>query len=80
DNRLYMHEKGLLYSSSMPTIYYKQGIKSYITIGYKPTANWRLEGKYSLTWIGNNDHLGSGQDQIISNTKNEVRLQFIYQF
>jgi hypothetical protein len=80
DNRLYMHEKGLLYSSSMPTIYYKQGIKSYITIGYKPTANWRLEGKYSLTWIGNDNHLGSGQDQIMSNTKSEVRLQVIYQF
>lgn len=80
DNRLYIYEKGPLYSQSMPTMYYKQGIKSYITIGYKPTTNWRIEGKYSLTWIQNDDHLGSGQDQIMGNTKNEVRLQVIYQF
>jgi hypothetical protein len=80
DNRLYVHEKGPLYSQSMPTMYYKQGIKSYIAMGYKPTTNWRIEGKYSLTWIQNDDHLGSGQDQVMGNTKNELRLQVIYQF
>ncbi len=80
DNRLYMHEKGPLHSQSMPAMYYKQGIKSYVTIGYKPHTNWRIEGKYNLTWIQNDDHLGSGQDQIMGHTKNEVRLQVIYQF
>lgn len=80
DNRLYMHEKGPLYSQSMPAMYYKQGIKGYIVIGYKPHSSWRIEGKYSLTWLWNDDHLGSGQEQIWGTTKNEIRLQFIYQF
>lgn len=80
DNRLYMHEKGPLHGYSMPTMYYKQGIKSYVTIGYKPNVNWRIEGKYSFTWIRHDDHLGSGQEQIMGNTKNEVSLQVVYQF
>jgi hypothetical protein len=80
DNQLYMYEKGPLYSESMPTMYYKKGSRSYIAITYKPTRNWRIEGKYSFTWIQNDDHLGSGHDQIAGNTKNEARLQVIYQF
>lgn len=80
ENRLYVHEKEPLYNNAMGTMYYMKGIKSYLMIGYKPTANWRIEGKYSIGWYPDEDHLGSGNDIIEGNIKNEFKLQLIYKF
>ena len=78
--RLYMYEKGPLYSESRPSMYYNKGIKPGIAIAYKPTTNWRLEGKYSCMWIWNQDHIGSGNDMIMSNVKHSLQFQLIYSF
>ena len=80
NTRLYMYEKGPLYSESRPSMYDKKGIKPGIAICYKPTAHWRLEGKYSCMWILNNDHIGSANDMIMSNVQQIIRLQLIYAF
>lgn len=78
--RLYMYEKGPLYSGSRPIPYYKKGIKPGIVICYKPSAHCRLEGKYSCMWILNDDKIGSGNDLIMSNVQHSLHLQLIYAF
>jgi len=75
-----MYEKGPLYSGSRPIPYYKKGIKPGIVICYKPSAHWRLEGKYSCMWILNDDKIGSSNDMIMSNVQHSLHLQLIYAF
>ena len=65
----------------MPTMMVsKKGMITYLMVVYKPTANWRIEGKYKISWYPDAEQLGSGQDTIEGNTKNEVKLQLIYKF
>ncbi|OJW72143.1 MAG: hypothetical protein BGO68_04600 [Candidatus Amoebophilus sp. 36-38] len=81
DNKLYLYEKAPLYNKPMPTMMIsKRGITTYLMVVYKPTTNWRIEGKYKISWYPDEDQLGSGQDTIDGNTKNEVKLQLIYKF
>ena len=78
DNRLYFYEKSTLYSPPIPILYYKQGIKTYLLLSYKPTSRWRLEGRYSLIWLMNEDRINTGNERIMGSTKNEINLQMIY--
>jgi hypothetical protein len=77
-NGLYFHEQALLYSKPMPALYYKQGIKTYFLVGYRPTTRWQLEGRYSLTWLVGEDRIGAGHESIEGSTKNEIAFQLIY--
>ncbi|ACP20862.1 hypothetical protein Aasi_1497 [Candidatus Amoebophilus asiaticus 5a2] len=79
DNRLYLHEKSSLHSKAIPSVN-KKGIKYYMLVTYKPTPNWRIEAKYSITWHLEETSIGSGQEEIDGNTKNTVSLQLIYRF
>jgi hypothetical protein len=80
NNKLYIYEKATLYNKSMPIMYYRKGIKVYMMVGYKPAINWRIEAKYNVSWYPEEDHIGSGNEKVQGNIKNEVKLQLIYNF
>ena len=80
DNRLYIYEKAALYNKSMPSMYHKKVLKTYFLICYRPTANLRIESKYSISWYPTEESIGSGQEKIIGNIRNLISLQVIHKF
>ena len=80
ENGLFFYEKDVMFGRSMPSLYYKKGMKYSIVIGYKPTSSWRLELVYALTWYMDGTHRDYGTKKMEGNTKNELRLQTIYKF
>ena len=79
DNRQYVYENDAWSSYSLPA-YAGVGVRNYALIEYKIHNNLTLWLRYARTRLLNANQIGSGQDVIEGNTKNDVKLQTRFRF
>ena len=79
-NRLYFYEPNVLYTGFKFRPYQGRGMHYRLLVCYQPTAAFRLELKYALTYRMDQDRIGSGQETIRGNAQNGVTLQAIFKF
>ncbi len=72
--RFYTFENDVLYSYSIPSFYGK-GTRFYINLRYRGIRNVTLEARYAQTYFSDREIIGSGLDQINSNTRTEIKVQ-----
>jgi len=73
ENRIYMYEKDILYTFSIPALYGK-GSRYYLNINYKWGKNLSLYLKIGQTAYVNKEIIGSGLEEIEGNRKTDVRV------
>ena len=78
-SRIYSYENDLLYSFSLPAMYYK-GTRTYLMLKYSVKKRIDLWLKYAITNYNNKDIIGSGLDEIKDNKKQEVKVQLRMRF
>lgn len=74
DSRLYAFESNALYVFSVPAYFY-QGTRAYLMIRWSFLRKFDFWARYAVNIYSNKSTLGSGAEQINSNTKSEVTLQ-----
>lgn len=78
-SRIYTYENDLLYSYSIPPLYYR-GVRTYIMMKYSVSKGIDLWLKYGRTTYSNRDSIGSGLNEINGNTKSEIKFQLRMRF
>ena len=73
-NRQYVYEKDLLYAFSIPS-YSGKGTRFYVVIRYKFNRHFQIESKYAITSYRDRNVISSGNEQIIGNSRQDVKLQ-----
>ncbi len=79
DNRLYIYENDVWLSFSLPA-YDGSGVRNYALMEYTIHKQLTLWVRYARTRITNADVIGTGQDAIEGNTKNDVKFQVRMKF
>ena len=79
DSRLYAYENDVLYSFSIP-VFYDRGFRYYLNFNYGITRSITCWLRWAQTVYKNKATIGSGLDEIESNKKTEIKLQFQFQF
>ncbi len=79
DTRLYVYEKDVLYSFSIPA-YYGKGVRSYLLLNYQLTKKLDCWFRIAQTTYRNQDQISSGSEQIIGNTDTDIKLQLRIKF
>lgn len=74
DNRLYVYEKDVWLAFSLPA-YFGQGIRNYVMVQYKVSSKIDLWLRWARTHYTNQDAIGSSNETINGNIKNDVKLQ-----
>jgi Helix-hairpin-helix motif len=74
DNRLYVYEKDVWLAFSLPA-YFGQGIRNYVMVQYKVSSKVDLWLRWAQTHYTNQDTIGTGNETITGNIKNDVKLQ-----
>jgi hypothetical protein len=74
DNRQYAYEQDVWLAYSLPS-YYGTGIRNFILLEYNLGKKITLWLRYARTRYSNVDSIGSGQDQIDGNSKNDIKFQ-----
>jgi hypothetical protein len=74
NSRFYILEKDVLYSLSAPA-YFGQGARQYILIKYRPLRSLSIWFKWARTIRTDVTELGSGNEQIAGNRRNDLRFQ-----
>lgn len=78
-SRLYMYEKGMLYSFSFPSFYY-QGMRLAAVLRCDVNKHLTLIAKYGHTCYFDQESIGSSQQKIEGNLKQDVQLQLRMKF
>lgn len=78
-SRLYMYEKGMLYSFSFPSFYY-QGMRLAVVLRYDMNKWFTLIAKYGHTCYFDQESIGSSQQKIEGNLKRDIQLQLRIKF
>ncbi len=78
-SRIYSYENDLLYSYSIPPLYYR-GMRTYIMLKYSVSRGIDLWLKYGNTTYTNRDYISSGLSRINGNTRSEIKLQLRVKF
>ncbi len=78
-SRIYAYENDLLYSYSIPPMYY-QGVRTYIMVKYSVSQGIDLWLKYGRTTYSDRDTIGTGLNEINGNTKSEIKVQLRMRF
>ncbi len=76
DERIYAFESDMLYAFSVPAYYYK-GSKIYLMARYNVGQHISCWARISHIWLANDQHFGSGLEEIEGNQKTEVKFQFV---
>lgn len=74
DERIYMYEPNLLYAMSFPMCYYR-GVNEVGMMSYELSECIQFSCKYKLTAYLNRTTIGSAQQQIHSNVKQDLSFQ-----
>lgn len=74
DNRQYVYEKDAWSAYSLPA-YSGMGVRNYALIEYKIHKHLTIWLRYARTRLSGEVEIGSGQDLIAGNTKNDVKFQ-----
>lgn len=76
---IYAYENDLLYNFYVP-VYYHTGWRYYLNLRYGGIRNLTFEGRYAMTYLADQDTIGSGNDLINGNKRTEIKLQVRYKF
>lgn len=79
DTRLYVYEKDVLYSFSIPA-YYGQGVRTYILFNYQITKKIDVWFRIAQTNLRNQNVISSGGEQILGNTDTDIKAQIRLKF
>lgn len=79
NSRLYAYENDVLYYFSIPA-YYNRGTRMYLTARYKITRGVDLWLRYSQWFYNDVESISSGNTEILSNRKSEVRALLVFKF
>jgi hypothetical protein len=79
DNRQYVYENDAWLAYSLPA-YAGVGVRNYALFEYKVHKQLTVWLRYARTRLSNGDEIGSGQDVIEGNTKNDVKFQVRFNF
>ncbi len=74
DNRHYVYERDTWSSFAMPA-YAGVGVRNYVLIEYKAAKSLTLWIRFARTRMLSGEEIGSGEDTINGNTRNDVKLQ-----
>jgi len=78
-SRIYTYENDLLYSYSIPPLYYR-GVRTYIMLKYTVSRGIDLWLKYGRITYSNRDFISSGLSEISGNTRSEIKFQLRVRF
>src|SRR5690606_39299600 len=79
DNRQYVYERDAWSSYSLPA-YSGVGVRNYALIEYTLSKRVTIWLRYARTRMSSIAEIGSGQDTIEGNTKNDVKFQACLKF
>ena len=79
DTRIYAYEDDILYTFSIPGMYYK-GSRMYLLLKYNVTRFATIEFKIAQTYYRNKAEVGSGLTLIDGNHKTDVKAQVQFKF
>lgn len=79
DSRIYIYEKGLLYSFYTPS-FQGEGIRLAIHFRYDMNKHWTAIAKLGQTTYFDRDEIGSGNDLIRGNKKTDIQMQLRLKF
>ncbi|CAG5077099.1 helix-hairpin-helix domain-containing protein [Parvicella tangerina] len=79
NSRLYAYENDVLYYFSIPA-YYNRGTRMYLTTRYKITRGIDIWLRFSQWFYNNVESISSGNNEILSNRKSEVRALLVFKF
>ena len=79
DSRIYIYEKGLLYSFYTPS-FQGEGVRLAIHFRYDMNKHWTAIAKLGQTTYFDRDEIGSGNDLIRGNKKTDVQMQLRLKF
>lgn len=75
DARIYAFERDLTYEFSVPA-YNDKGSRFYIFVNWNLSSKINLTARYSIWYYPDKETIGSGNDEINGNTKQEFKIQF----
>lgn len=78
-SRVYASEKGLLNTFYTPS-YYGNGYRMSAFVRYDPSRMWMFIIKYGQTTYSDRDEIGSGDDLIVGNRKQDIQFQVRVKF
>ncbi|MBL4559870.1 MAG: helix-hairpin-helix domain-containing protein [Labilibaculum sp.] len=79
NSRIYAYENDILYAYSIPA-YYLKGSRLYFNFNWQVNRNFKLYVKYAQTKYSNQSTIGSGNSEISSDTKSEIKLLLKFRF
>lgn len=79
NTRIYAYENDVLYSFSIPA-YYNRGTRTYLTVRYKVKRGIDVWLRYGLTHYENLAVISSGLEEIVGNSKSDVKFQVRFKF
>ena len=79
-NKLYFYEPNVLHTGFNFRSCQGKGMRYGLLVCYQPTSSLRCELKYTRTHYQDKNTIGSGQEAIQGNIKNDVTLQAILRF
>ena len=79
DSRIYAYENDVLYAFSVPA-YIGKGTRFYINSKYRINRSLDLWLRYSQTYYADRSIIGSGKEEIIGNTRSEIKAQIRIKF
>lgn len=79
DNRQYVYENDAWLAYSLPA-YTGKGVRNYALIEYKLNKQLTFWLRYAKTRLIDRDEIGSAQDAIEGNTKNDIKFQARFKF
>lgn len=79
DNRQYVYERDVWLAFSFPA-YDGVGSRNYLIMDYKFNQNLSATLRYARTYYKDRNEIGSGSQVIEGNTKNDIKLQFVFRF
>lgn len=79
DSRIYAYENDVLYAVSFPA-YYGKGMRYYAILRIPINRHLQTWIRWSNTTLKKGEIIGSGNDQLPGNKKNEIKIQLKYSF
>jgi hypothetical protein len=79
DTRIYVYENDVLYASSFPSYYYK-GSRTMVLLNYDLNRNVEFWLRWAQTYYSDRFVIGTGLDEVQSNTRNEIKVQMRVKF
>jgi hypothetical protein len=79
DNRLYLYEQDVWLAYSLPA-YDGVGVRKILVVEFKANRTFTFWLRYAQTRYTDRKEIGSGMDQILGDTRNDLKLQVRIRF